>query len=317
MDKDLLKPIPQFRANTKLETMPFCSETQIGNRLLRSRLQRGRVLFSDAERRTLATLAKEIGTEALRALDPLVSPATLLRWHRQLVAQKWTFLERRRPGRARTKIDVEQLVVRMTRENPGWGYTRIHGALRNLDIKVGRGTIRRILKDHLIESAPARFVIDLATRHVVIAGITMNPNEVWMLQMARNLTDAETGMLRGTRHLIVDRDTKFSKAFRTFLAREGVEVIRLPPRSPNLNAFAERFVRSVKSECLSKLIPIGVPMLRRAMHEYMEHYHRDRNHQGLANELIVPLRVSPSRFEPVGRRARLGGMLSYYERAAA
>ena len=165
----------------------------------------------------------------------------------------------------------------MARENPGWGYTRIHGALRNLDIKVGRGTIRRILKDHLMEPAPARgrripwsvflkahwkaiaasdfstvevwswrglvthyilFVIDLATRRVVIAGITTNPNEVWMLQMARNLTDAETGMLRGTRHLIVDRDTKYSKAFRTFLAREGVEVIRLPPRSPNLKANA-------------------------------------------------------------------------------
>ena len=213
------------------------------NRLLRSRLGRRRVLFSDAERRTLATLAKEIGTEALRALDPLVSPATLLRWHRDLVAKKWTFLERRLPGRPRTKVDLEQLVVRMASENSGWGYTRIHGALFNLGIKIGRGTIRRILKDHLIEPAPAR--------------------------------------------------------------------------SPNLNAFAERFVRSVKSECLSKLIPIGVPKLRRAMHEYMEHYHRERNHQGLANELIVPLRVPPSRSEPVGRRTRLGGMLSYYERAAA
>ena len=300
------------------------------NRLLRTRLGRRRIVFTDPERLTLAALAKEIGTKALRHLDPLVSPATLLRWHRQLVAQKWTFLERRGPGRPRIKIDVEQLVVRMARENPGWGYTRIHGALLNLDIKVGRGTVRRILKDHLIEPAPARgqripwsvflkahwkaiaasdfftvevwswrglvthyilFVIDLATRRVVIAGITTTPNEAWMLQMARNLTDAETGMLRGTRHLIVDRDTKYSTAFRTFLVHEGVEVIRLPPRSPNLNAFAERFVRSVKSECLSKLIPIGVPMLRRAVHEYIEHYHRERNHQGLGNQLIVPLRL--------------------------
>ena len=326
------------------------------NRLLRTRLGRQRLVFTDPERQTLAALAKEIGTKALRQLDPLVSPATLLRWHRQLVAQKWTFLERRGPGRPRIKIDVEQLVVRMARENPGWGYTRIHGALLNLDIKVGRGTVRRILKDHLIEPAPARgrripwsvflrahwkaiaasdfftvevwswrglvthyilFVIDLATRRVVIAGITTNPNEAWMLQMARNLTDAETGMLRGTRHLIVDRDTKYSTAFRTFLVREGVEVIRLPPRSPNLNAFAERFVRSVKSECLSKLIPIGVPMLRRAVHKYIEHYHRERNHQGLGNQLIVPLRVLRSSSELVGRRIRLGGMLSYYERAAA
>lgn len=239
----------------------------------------------------------------------------------------------------------------MASENPGGGYTRIHGALLNLGIKIGRGTIRRILKDHLIEPAPARgrripwsvflkahwktigasdvssvevwswrglvthyilFVIDLATRRVVIAGITTNPNEAWMLQRARYLTDAETGMLRGTRHLIVDRDTKYSAAFRTFLAREGVHVIRLPPRPPNLNAFAERFVRSVKSECLSELIPIGVPMLRRALCEFMEHYHRERNHQGLGNQLIVPPRLSSSKSERIDRRMHLGGMLNFY-----
>src|SRR5487761_2516342 len=214
------------------------------NRLLRARLGRRRILFTDPERRTLAALAKEIGSKVLRDLDPLVSPATLLRWHRDLVAQKWTYLNRRTPGRPRTKIDIEQLVVRMACENPSWGYTRIHGSLLNLDIKVGRGTIRRILKDHLIEPAPARgrripwsvflkshwkaiaasdffsvevwtwrglvthyilFVIDLATRRVVIAGITTNPNEAWMLQMARNLTDTETGMLRGLRYLVVTR----------------------------------------------------------------------------------------------------------------
>ena len=326
------------------------------NRLRRARVGRGRLVFTNPERRTLAALVKEMGSKALRDLDPLVSPATLLRWHRQLVAQKWTFVERRRPGRPRTKIDIEQLVIRVAAENPSWGYTRIHDALRNLDVKIGRGTIRRILKDYRIEPAPARgrrvpwsvflkarwkaiaasdffsvevwswrglvthytlFVIDLTTRRVVIAGITTNPNEAWMLQMVLNLRDAETGMLRGTPHLIVDRDTKYSVAIRTFLAREGVAVVRLPPRSPNLNAFAERFVRSVKSECLSKLIPIGVPMLRHTMQEYIEHYHRERNHQGLGNQLIEPLRSPRSQYEPVGRRSRLGGMLSYYERAAA
>jgi putative transposase len=231
-----------------------------------------------------------------------------LRWHRELVALKWTFLERRRPGRPRIHTDIEQLVLRMARENPSWGHTRIHGALSNLDIEVGRGTIRRILKDHLLEPAPARgrgipwsvflkahwkaiaasdfftvevwswqglmthyvlFVIELATRRVVICGITTNPNEAWMLQAARNLLDIPSGLLLGNRHLIVDRDTKYSAAFRAFLAREGVEVIRLPPRSPNLNAFAERFVRSVKSECLAKIIPMGTPMLRRALREYI------------------------------------------------
>ena len=126
------------------------------NRLLRARVGRGRLVCADPERRTLAALAKEIGSKALRELDPLVSPATLLRWHWQLVAQKWTFVERRQPGRPRTKIDIEQLVIRMATENPSWGYTRIHGALRNLDVKIGRGMIRRILKDYLIEPAPAR-----------------------------------------------------------------------------------------------------------------------------------------------------------------
>jgi len=185
------------------------------NRALRAKLGRRRILFTDAERRSLATLAKEVGRKALNDLDSIVSPATLLRWHRELVAKKWTFLTRRQPGRPRTRIDIEQLIVRMGNENPSWGYTRIQGALNNLDIHVGRGTIRRILKDHLIEPAPSRgrriswstflkvdwrglaasdfftaevwswkgqltvyilFVIDFATRRVTICGLTTNPS---------------------------------------------------------------------------------------------------------------------------------------------
>jgi putative transposase len=325
------------------------------NRALRSRLGGRRILFTDAERRTLAGLAKGIGSKALRELDPIVTPETLLRWHRELVANKWTLLERRQPGRPRTKLDIEELVVRIANENPSWGYTRIHGALRNLDIKVGRGTIRRILKDHLIEPAPTRgrhipwskflkahwkalaasdfftvevwtwhglithyvlFVIELASRRVVISGITTNPDEVWMLQAARGMLDGESGVLHGKEYLIVDRDTKYTAAFRTFLAREGVEVLRLPPRSPNLNAYAERFVRSIKSECISKLIPIGAPMLRRALREYMEHYHLERNHQGLDNKLIAAAPVQRSEIERIDCRSRLGGILRFYERAA-
>ena len=114
----------------------------------------------------------------------MVSPATLLRWHRELVAQKWTFLERRRPGRPRTKVETEQLIVRIANENPSWGYTRIHGALLNLEIKVGRGTIRRILKDHLIEPAPARgrripWSVFLKTHWKSIAASDFHSVEVW------------------------------------------------------------------------------------------------------------------------------------------
>jgi len=258
------------------------------NRLLRSRLGRRRIVFTDAERSTLATLAKEIGTKALRGVDPLVSPATLLRWHRELVARKWTFLERRQPGRPRTTVDIEHLIVRIAIENPGWGYTRILGALRNLELKIGHGTIRRILKDHLIEPARSRripwslfleahwkaiaasdfftvelwswrglithyvlFVIDLATRRVVIGGITTNPNEAWMLQVARGPTDGVNGALLGKRHLIVDRDTKYSTAFR------------------------------------------------------------------IGNQLIAPVFIRQSQSERIGRRSRLGGLLNFYERAAA
>ena len=138
-----------------------------------------------------------------------------------------------------------------------------------------------------------------------------------MTQIARNLTDLNDGFRRGKRYLILDRDTKYSDAFRSVLVREGIQVIRLPPRSPNLNAFAERFVRSVKSECLSKLVPIGARMLRRALREYMEHYHGERNHQGLDNQLIAPARVPHSQSKGIDRRSRLGGMLNFYQRAVA
>jgi putative transposase len=138
-----------------------------------------------------------------------------------------------------------------------------------------------------------------------------------MLQVARGALDGEFGVLHGKEYLIVDRDTKYTRAFRTFLAREGVEVIRLPPRSPNLNAYAERYIRSVKSECLSKLIPIGTFMLRRALREYMEHYHLERNHQGLDNNLIASTPVRCSKTQPIDCRSRLGGILRYYERAVA
>ena len=138
-----------------------------------------------------------------------------------------------------------------------------------------------------------------------------------MLQMSRNLLDPQAGFLRDKKHLIVDRDTKYSAAFRIALEREGIGVIRLPPRSPNMNAYAERFVRSIKDECLSKLIPIGPRMLRKSLHEYSQHYHRERNHQGIGNRTIVPLAIQEHPRESVDSRRRLGGLLNYYYRAAA
>lgn len=137
-----------------------------------------------------------------------------------------------------------------------------------------------------------------------------------MTQIGRNLTDVEEGFLRGKRYLMLDRDTKYSDEFRNALVREGIHLIRLPPRSPNLNAFAERFVRSIKSECLNRMIFFGQASLQHAIAQFMAHYHTERNHQGLENQLLRPAAITtPS--QPVRRRQRLGGMLNYYHSAAA
>jgi transposase InsO family protein len=160
------------------------------------------------------------------------------------------------------------------------------------------------------------FFIAIASRSVHVAGITPHPDNRWMSQVARNVTDAEIGLLRGKRYLILDRDTKYSAEFRSTLDREGIHLIRLPPRSPNLNAFAERFVRSIKSECLNRMIFFGQASLQHAIGQFMEHYHAERNHQGLENRLLRPAPLIAPTY-PVRRRQRLGGMLNYYNRVAA
>lgn len=273
------------------------------NQLLKQRLRGKRIRFSDAERALLARKAKAVGRKALRELDTLVSPDTLMRWHRCLVAQKLDFSKRRGPGRPGIMREISQLIVRMAQENPRWGYTRIQGALANLSHKVGRGTVSNVLKRNGIEPAPERskrtmrskflkahwkilaasdfftvevwtsmglrthyvlFVMSLAERAVYIAGITTRPSEAWILQVGRNLIDEEGGALASKRYLIIDRDARYTQQFRRLVEEGGTEVIRLPPRSPNLNAHAERFVRSIKDECLNRMIFIGQASLRRA-----------------------------------------------------
>ena len=161
------------------------------------------------------------------------------------------------------------------------------------------------------------FFIELSTRKVEIAGIAQVANGLWMAQIARNLTDAEQGILTGKRYLIHDRDPLFTAEFLNMLADAGVKSVKLPPRFPNLNAYAERFVRSIKESCLDRMIFFGEESLRTAIQSFVVHYHSERNHQGLANKLISPEPGHVGSTGAVQRCGRLGGMLNYYYRAAA
>ena len=161
------------------------------------------------------------------------------------------------------------------------------------------------------------FVMEVATRRVHFAGLTANPDELWMLQVSRNLSDAEDGFLRGKKYLLMDRDTKFSEAFRVTLGQAGVEAVRLPPRSPNLTPHIERFMHSVKDECLYRMIFFGKRSVQAAVVAFLAHYHQERNHQGLDNRLIELGEEADRIAGDVVCRERLGGMLRYYYRKAA
>jgi hypothetical protein len=161
------------------------------------------------------------------------------------------------------------------------------------------------------------FIIHLSTRSAHIAGVTTEPNGAFMKQVARNLTDVSDGFLLNKAFLLMDRDTKYTEEFRDYLDREGVKPVRCPVRAPNCNAFAERFVRSIKDECLDHMILIGEASLRRALGAYVAHYHAERNHQGVGNRLLEPLASVRLTDEPIQCRERLGGMLNYYYREAA
>jgi hypothetical protein len=250
------------------------------NRMLRERVKGRSLRFNDRERALLARKAFGIPRKVLVELGTIVTPDTLLRWHWRLIARKFDSSDRRKPGRSRTMRIITELIVRMALENPRWGYTRIQGALYNLGHEVGRGTIANVLAREGIGPAPERggqtswsvflkahwrsivaadfltaevwscrglvtyyvlFIIELAKRVVHIAGITTQPNERWMTQVARGMADDLSGCLVGKSHLIIDRDTKYTEQFRRMIAEARTAVIRLPPRSPNLNAYAERF----------------------------------------------------------------------------
>jgi putative transposase len=328
------------------------------NRTLHAKLGGKRIRFTDAERRRLAALAFPLGRKRLKSLATLATPDTMMRWYKQLVAQKFDGSQKRNKlGRPRVSDEIEALVLQMANDNPTWGYRRIEGALANLGHRVDKITVRNILRRHHIDPAPKRrqggmswsqflkmhwemlaatdfftvevatwhgliiyyvlVVMELSTRRVHLAGMTPHPTEALMMQCARQLTNPFDGFLLDKRYLIHDRDTKFTAVFDQFLRDQGVEPVVLPPQSPNLNAYCERFIRSIKEEALDWLIFLGEDSLRYAIHHYLRHYHQERNHQGLDDQLIAPEPEVGTSTGKVRRRERLGGLLSYYYREAA
>jgi putative transposase len=327
------------------------------NRILRDQIK-GQVHLSDAERRTLAEIGKKLSKQALEEVASIVKPDTILAWHRKLVAQKFDGSKHRKSlGRPRIEPELQELVLRIARENRSWGYDRIQGALKHLGYTISDQTVGNILKRHGLPPAPERqttttwkefirshmdvlvatdffttevwtwcglvtyyilFFLHVGSRRVHIAGVTPHPNESWMKQIARNETMETWGFLKSGTYLIHDRDGEYCPAFQNIIDKAGVKRVPLPPRPPNLNAFAERWVRSVKSEVLSKLILLGERSLHHALTQYTAHFHAERPHQGIGNVIPFPRnQVANDREGPIQCQERLGGLLKYYEKKAA
>jgi len=312
-----------------------------------------RILLNDQQRIRLAAKAKRLTRELLEATTALFTPETVLGWYRKLIAQKYDGSENcRNPGRPKISQEISDLVIRFKKENPHWGYTRIKDYIVHLGYKIGETTVKNILLENGLDPEPdltrkttwkksikshwnvlaacdffsvellvrgklvwcmVLFAIELSTRKVEILGLHAQPDGPWMEQIARNVS-GEGDFLAGKKYLIHDRDPLYTAKFESILKTAGVEPVKLPPRSPNLNAHAERFVRSVKEECLDHLILSSEDQLRYVLSEYLKYYHHERIHQGL-NRIIEP--------EHEGNQGeiicieRLGGLPNSYHRKAA
>jgi len=277
-----------------------------------------------------------------------MSPETILGWYRKLISRKYDGSGNHGPDRPTTSEGIRALVLRMAGENPRWGYTRIKGALYHLGREIGRNTVKRILEEQGLDPDPVRrnrtswssflkahrevmsaadlfsvesltlrglvrtmvfFVIEVATRRVHVAGIACNPDGAWVTRLARNLTDADSGSLKGKRMMSREHDPLYTQTFEDVLEGAGIRSVKLPAQGPNLNAFAERWVGALRSECLERMIFTTEASLRRAIGGYLLHYHQERPHQGFANEFIKAGMLRGKAQGPVRSRETLGGLL--------
>jgi putative transposase len=319
--------------------------------VLRRQVPRPR--YTPADRMLLAVLARLLPRERWSVF--LVTPSTLLRWHRELIARRWTYPH---TGVKRRGLDEEvvALVVRLARENPRWGYLRIVGECRSLGVRVSATSVRRILRRHRIGPAPRRggptwtqflrtqatgllavdfftvetvgltrlyvlFVVEVQRRWVHLLGITAHPTGAWVAQQARNLLMDLDERRHQFRYLIRDRDAKFTAAYDAVFTAASIEVVKIPPRAPSANAHAERWVRTVRSECLDWTLICNERQLRRVLTEYLRHYNTVRPHRSLDLQppraaprltLVKPRPVESS----VQRVDVLGGLIHEYHHAA-
>jgi putative transposase len=307
--------------------------------------------LSRADRAILCALARLLPRSHLCRPLLIVSPRTLLRWHADLVRRRWTY-RRREPGRPRTTRALRVLVLEMARDNPGWGYRRIHGELAGLGCKLAPSTVWQILKEAGIDPAPRRagqtwrtflagqaktilaadffhvdsvflrrvyvlFFIEHGTRRVHLAGITACPTGAWVTQQARNLVMTLEGHADGLKFLIRDRDAKFTAAFDAVFTTIG-RIIKTPIRAPRANAIAERWVASARRECLDRMLITGERHLRLVLDEYIDHYNAHRPHRTLHQNPPAGRGDAPApgtNARPL-RRDRLGGLIHEYAQVA-
>ncbi|HSH82272.1 MAG TPA: integrase core domain-containing protein [Herpetosiphonaceae bacterium] len=283
----------------------------------------------------------------------LFKPETVLKWHRELVRRKWTFAQQQAGGRPPIAADLEALIIRLAKENPGWGYSKLHGELLKLGYDIGRSTIRDVLKRKRVPPAPKRthqgsswrtflghykeqilacdfftvetawlqtlyvlFWIELGSRRVHLAGCTSEPTAAWVTQQARQLSWDLHESTVSARFLIRDRDAKFLGSFDTVLKSEGITIIQTPYQAPKANAFAERWIRTVREECLDRVLIVNERHLRHVLRDYIAYYNYARPHQGISQQCPVPGERRPAD-GPVRCRDVLGGIIHDYYRAAA